>query len=56
MLSVVPNVAYRRIEPTGKLQPIKDFENLERFGVQLLEDLTWKQMLDAVHLHRVRAL
>lgn len=47
VLSVVPNVAYRRIEPTGKLQPIKDFENLERFGAQLLEDLTWKQMLDA---------
>jgi Fe-S oxidoreductase len=47
VLSVVFNVAYRRIEPTGKLQPIKDFENLERFGAQLIEDLTWKQMLDA---------
>ena len=47
MLTVVPNVAYRRIEPTGKLQPIKDFENLERFGAGQLEDLTWKQMMDA---------
>jgi Fe-S oxidoreductase/nitrate reductase gamma subunit len=47
VLSVVPNVTFRRIEPTGKLQPIKDFENLERFGASLIEDLSWKQMLDA---------
>ena len=47
VLTVVFNVAYRRIEPTGKLQPIKDFEALERFGANQIEDLTWKQMLDA---------
>ena len=56
VLSVAPNILFRRIEPTGKLQPIKDFENLERFGAGQIEDLTWKQMLDPVHLHRVRAL
>ena len=43
---VAPNILFRRIEPTGKLQPIKDFENLERFGAGKIEDLTWKQMLD----------
>ncbi len=46
VLSVAPNILFRRIEPTGKLQPIKDFENLERFGAGRIEDLTWKQMLD----------
>lgn len=46
VLSVAPNILFRRIEPTGKLQPIKDFENLERFGAGQIEDLTWKQMLD----------
>lgn len=46
VLSVAPNILFRRIAPTGQLQPIKDFENLERFGAGRIEDLTWKQMLD----------
>jgi Fe-S oxidoreductase len=46
VLTVIPNVALRRIAPTGTLQPIRDFENLERFGAGRIEDLTWKQMLD----------
>ena len=46
VLSVTFNVSFRRIAPTGQLQPIRDFESLERFGVGQIEDLTWKQMLD----------
>ncbi|MEK7693327.1 MAG: heterodisulfide reductase-related iron-sulfur binding cluster [Chloroflexota bacterium] len=46
VLSVAPNILFRRIAPTGQLQPIKDFESLERFGAGRIEDLTWKQMLD----------
>ncbi len=47
VLTVTFNIAFRRIAPTGKLQPIRDFETAERFGAGLLQDLTWKQMLDA---------
>ncbi len=46
VLSVVFNIMFRRIASTGQLQPIRDFENLERFGAGQIEDLTWKQMLD----------
>ena len=46
VLTVPFNILFRRVEPTGKLQPIRDFESLERFGAGQIEDLTWKQMLD----------
>jgi Fe-S oxidoreductase len=46
VLFVAFNVAFRRIAPTGQLQPIRDFENLERFGAGTVYDFTWKQMLD----------
>ncbi len=46
VLTVTFNILFRRVESTGKLQPIKDFENLERFGAGTIEDLTWKQNLD----------
>ncbi|MDP9236261.1 MAG: heterodisulfide reductase-related iron-sulfur binding cluster [Chloroflexota bacterium] len=46
VLTVTFNILFRRVAPTGQLQPIKDFENLERFGAGRIEDLTWKQMLD----------
>ncbi|HYM16347.1 MAG TPA: (Fe-S)-binding protein [Dehalococcoidia bacterium] len=46
VLSVTFNIAFRRVAPTGQLQPIRDFENTERFGAGRIEDLTWKQMLD----------
>lgn len=47
VLTVVPQVFFRRLEPTGVLQPLGDFEKLEHFGVGKLEDFTWKQMLDS---------
>jgi Fe-S oxidoreductase len=47
VLTIVPNVFTRSLQPTGVLQPIKDFETAESFGAGKLEQLTWKQMLDA---------
>jgi Fe-S oxidoreductase len=47
VLTVIPQVFTRRLEPTGVLQPLGDFEKLEHFGVGKLEDFTWKQLLDA---------
>jgi Fe-S oxidoreductase len=41
-----PNVFFRRMEPTGVLQPIPDIETREVFGVGKIQDFTWKQLLD----------
>ncbi|MEX2245629.1 MAG: (Fe-S)-binding protein [Dehalococcoidia bacterium] len=46
LLTVPFNIAFRRIAPTGQLQPIRDFETAERFGAGVATDLSWKQMLD----------
>ena len=46
LLTVPFNILFRRVEPTGKLQPIRDFETAERFGAGVVNDLSWKQMLD----------
>jgi Fe-S oxidoreductase len=46
VLTVTFNILFRRVAPTGQLQPIKDFESLERFGAGEIQDLTWKQLLD----------
>ena len=34
-------------KPTGYIEPIRDFENAEAFGVGKLEEFTWKQIFDA---------
>ena len=47
VLTIVPQIFTRRLEPTGVLQPLGDFEKLEHFGVGKLEQFTWKQMLDS---------
>ncbi len=46
VLTVPFNILFRRVAPTGQLQPIRDFENAESFGAGKIQDLTWKQMLD----------
>ncbi|MDR2861002.1 MAG: 4Fe-4S dicluster domain-containing protein, partial [Syntrophobacterales bacterium] len=33
--------------PTGQIEPIRDFENAETFGVGQINDLTWKQIFDS---------
>ncbi len=34
-------------KPVGQLEPIKDFENAESFGVGTIEEFTWKQIFDS---------
>jgi len=35
------------LKPTGYVEPIRDFENAESFGVSKLEEFTWKQIFDS---------
>ncbi len=35
------------LKPVGYLEPIRDFENAETFGVGQLEEFTWKQIFDS---------
>ncbi len=47
ILTIGPNVFFRSLQPSGVLQPIKDFEKAASFGAGKLEDFTWKQLLDS---------
>ncbi|MEX0800769.1 MAG: (Fe-S)-binding protein [Dehalococcoidia bacterium] len=47
VLTIVPNVFFRSLQPSGVLHPIKDFESAESFGAGKLEQFNWKQMLDS---------
>ena len=40
------NVFFRRLTPTGVLQPIPNLEEREVFGVGKVEDFSWKQIMD----------
>jgi Fe-S oxidoreductase/nitrate reductase gamma subunit len=46
IFTAAPNVFFRRLQPTGVLQPIPDLETREVFGVGRITDYTWKQLLD----------
>ena len=47
VLTSVPNVYFSSLKPRGALKPINlEAENVEKFGVSDVEDLTWKQLLD----------
>jgi Fe-S oxidoreductase len=46
IITAPPNVFFRRLQPTGVLQPIPNLEEREVFGVGKVADFTWKQMLD----------
>ncbi len=35
------------LKPTGYVEPIRDFETAESFGVSKLEEFTWKQIFDS---------
>ena len=41
------NQYMKSLKPTGALEPIRDFETAESFGVGQLEDFTWKQIFDS---------
>ncbi|OGO52828.1 MAG: hypothetical protein A2148_06365 [Chloroflexi bacterium RBG_16_68_14] len=47
ILTAPINVFFRRLTPTGVLQPIPNLEEREVFGVGRLQDFSWKQILDA---------
>ena len=48
VFTAMPNVFFRKLEPAGALYPLDlEDEEAEYFGASKLEDLSWKQMLDA---------
>lgn len=45
ILTSVPNVFFRKLEPTGQLSK-QDLENATSFGTSYINQFTWKQVLD----------
>ncbi|MCX7761400.1 MAG: heterodisulfide reductase-related iron-sulfur binding cluster [Candidatus Kryptonium sp.] len=48
IITSIPNVYFSSLKPKGALNPIsfENIENVEKFGVLDVEDLSWKQILD----------
>ena len=47
IITTPANQFFASLKPAGYLEPIRDFETAESFGVGKLEDMTWKQIFDA---------
>jgi len=47
MITTPANHFFKSLKPTGYMEPIRDFENAESFGVGKLEEFTWKQIFDS---------
>jgi Fe-S oxidoreductase/nitrate reductase gamma subunit len=47
MVTTPANYFMATQQPTGTIEPIRDFENAEAFGVGTVEEFTWKQLFDA---------
>jgi len=47
MITTPANHFLKSLKPTGYIEPIRDFENAESFGVSKLEEFTWKQIFDS---------
>jgi Fe-S oxidoreductase/nitrate reductase gamma subunit len=47
MITTPANHFLKSLKPAGYIEPIRDFENAEAFGVGKLEDFTWKQIFDS---------
>src|SRR6266568_3149785 len=45
IITSIPNVFFRKLEPTGALSKM-DLENAETFGTSHIDQFTWKQTLD----------
>jgi len=45
IITSIPNVFFRKLEPTGALSKM-DLENTETFGTSYINQFTWKQVLD----------
>ncbi len=46
VILAIPNVFFSRLTHPGAIEPIKDIEEQETFGVLRPTELTWKQMMD----------
>ena len=46
ILTSVPNVFFRSLEPAGRHLPTLDIEKADHFGLAKVDQLTWKQELD----------
>jgi len=47
IMTTPANYFMATLRPTGTIEPIRDFENAESFGVGTLEDFSWKQIFDS---------
>jgi len=47
IMTTSANLFFSDLKPAGSLEPIRDFENAEAFGVGKLEEFTWKQIFDS---------
>jgi len=47
IITTSANHFFISLKPTGYVEPIRDIENQESFGVSKLEEFTWKQIFDA---------
>ena len=47
MITTPANHFFISLKPTGYIEPIRDIENQESFGVSKLEEFTWKQIFDS---------
>ncbi len=47
IITTPANHFLKSFKPTGSIEPIRDFENAEAFGVGKLEEFTWKQIFDS---------
>ena len=47
IITTPANHFLKSLKPTGYVEPIRDFENAEAFGVGKLEEFTWKQIFDS---------
>lgn len=45
IITSIPNVFFRKLEPTGALNKM-DLENADTFGTSRIDQFTWKQVLD----------
>jgi Fe-S oxidoreductase/nitrate reductase gamma subunit len=47
IITTPANHFFATLKPTGYVEPIRDIENQESFGVSKLEEFTWKQIFDS---------
>ncbi len=47
LIGAIPNIFFRKLEPSGALYPMDlEDETAEHFGPKVVEELSWKQLLD----------